>query len=381
MLGESPLSFLEFFAGGGLARVGLGEAWRCVFANDWDGMKARAYRRAFGGQDLVEGDVSRLEPDQLPTADLAWASFPCQDLSLAGPREGLAGARSGVFFAFWKLIEALDAAKRGPPLIMLENVRGLASARGGRDLATVITTLSGSGRFIGVLELDARWFTPQSRPRLFVLASRAAPKWARSDAPLPYLHPPALQRLAAALPPAALARWVWWRTPPPPARNARLADILDGPETPDLAWHSPEQTARLLAMLSPSSAAELERLRGREQRAVGAYFRRMRQDGGLPVQRVEARFDGLAGCLRTPRGGSSRQGLLFAEGAETRSRLLRAREAARLMGLPEDYPLPERESDALALLGDGVAPPVVAWLSRHLLQPLALSRQPAASAA
>jgi DNA (cytosine-5)-methyltransferase 1 len=86
--------------------------------------------------------------------------------------------------------------------------------------------------------------------------------------------------------------------------------------------------------------------------------------------RAEARFDGLAGCLRTPGGGSSRQFLLRVQGRETSARLLSAREAARLMGLPEDYRLPRRYNEAYHLLGDGVVVPVVRFLADHLLRPL-----------
>ena len=94
-------------------------------------------------------------------------------------------------------------------------------------------------------------------------------------------------------------------------------------------------------------------------------------EDGVKRQRAEVRFDGIAGCLRTPAGGSSRQTLLFVDGAHIRSRLLTAREGARLMGLPDDYPLPSSQSQGLHLVGDGVAAPVVRWLSAHLLEPLA----------
>jgi DNA (cytosine-5)-methyltransferase 1 len=86
---------------------------------------------------------------------------------------------------------------------------------------------------------------------------------------------------------------------------------------------------------------------------------------------AEARFDGLAGCLRTPGGGSSRQFLIEVEGATIRTRLMTPREAARLMGLPDSFKLPARATDALHLIGDGVAPPVVRFLSETLLLPLA----------
>ena len=82
------------------------------------------------------------------------------------------------------------------------------------------------------------------------------------------------------------------------------------------------------------------------------------------------RFDGLAGCLRTPRGGSSRQVIAVAQDGQVRTRLLTPREAARLMGLPESYRLPGAATSALQVAGDGVAVPVVRWLAQELLEPL-----------
>src|SRR3954465_11745503 len=116
---NAPLTFYEFFAGGGMARTGLGEGWRCLFANDFDPRKTAVYRDNFGDDDLTQGDVWAVRPDQLPgRADLAWASSPCQDLSLAGRRAGLGGARSSAFWGFWRLIEALAAEGRAPRTVV-----------------------------------------------------------------------------------------------------------------------------------------------------------------------------------------------------------------------------------------------------------------------
>jgi DNA (cytosine-5)-methyltransferase 1 len=92
-------TFLEFFAGGGMARLGLGDSWRCLLANDRDAMKCADYRANFGGDDLIEGDIAALSAADLPphSVDLVWGSFPCQDLSLAGARGGMgAGEMEGV---------------------------------------------------------------------------------------------------------------------------------------------------------------------------------------------------------------------------------------------------------------------------------------------
>jgi DNA (cytosine-5)-methyltransferase 1 len=96
----------------------------------------------------------------------------------------------------------------------------------------------------------------------------------------------------------------------------------------------------------------------------------MRSEHGRAVQRAELRLDGLAGCLRTPRGGSSRQVIVVIDKGRVRTRLLTPREAARLMGLPESYRLPTSANAALQVAGDGVAVPVVRWLADRLLEPL-----------
>jgi DNA (cytosine-5)-methyltransferase 1 len=105
-------SFLEFFAGGGMAHVGLSGRFDCAFANDLDPMKCAAYRANFPDARIEQGDVWNLVPASLPTADLAWASFPCQDLSLAGSRRGLNAPRSGAFWGFWNVMEKLGPARQ-----------------------------------------------------------------------------------------------------------------------------------------------------------------------------------------------------------------------------------------------------------------------------
>lgn len=367
---DSGAPFFEFFAGGGFARLGLGADFNCVFANDIDPAKAGAYRAAFGNEHLREGDVWGLNSSDLPgQASLAWASFPCQDLSLAGARRGLAAPRSGAFWGFHRLIERLAAEGRAPDVLALENVTGLLSSHGGADFAALVHAIDALGYRVGALEIDAALFTPQSRPRLFIVAARRVPADLEAAGPTEPFHTTALRKVVARLPDGARKRFVWWRLETPPKRNTRLADILD--EAPvGVAWHSPEQTQHLVSQMSPLQRDRLEGLRETNRLEIGAVFRRIRIEHGQRVQRAEARFDGLAGCLRTPAGGSSRQLLLFIDGETTRSRLLSPREAARLMGVPDHYRLPAGQTAALHLLGDGVCVAAVQWLATHLLVPL-----------
>ncbi|MES2895848.1 MAG: DNA cytosine methyltransferase [Pseudomonadota bacterium] len=364
---NSALTFLEFFAGGGMARLGLGARWSCAFANDFDPVKAATYRANFAdaAEHFHEGDVWNIDPARLPgTADLAWASSPCQDFSLAGGRAGLAGGKSSAFFGFWRLIEALGPD--APRCVVIENVSGLLTSHGGADFTALCAALAERGYSFGVLEIDAARFVPQSRPRVFVVATRAPPP-VRLVGDSPF-QTRLVRDAHARLPPELAARWIWWRGEGPAARNTDLASALEPDDA--VAWHGTARTARLIELMSPLHRRRLAGVQASGVRSVGAVFKRMRLEDGARVQRAEARFDGLAGCLRTPRGGSSRQTLIVVQGDSVRSRLVTGREAARLMGLPETYRIPSTATSALHVMGDGVVVPVVAWLAAEILEPL-----------
>lgn len=366
-------TFYEFFAGGGMARAGLGEGWRCLFANDFDPKKAETYRANWGGKELHVGDVGKVTTAQLPgEADLVWASFPCQDLSLAGNGAGLKGARSGSFWPFWRLVQGLRREGRAPKTIVLENVCGLLTSHGGRDLEALCLALSEEGYWLGAMVIDAALFLPQSRPRLFILAVRddlPIPGRTFAGAPHRRWHPSRLREAYERLPKAAKDHWLWFAPPEPLRRNARFAVLID--DKPDgVRWHSRDETDRLLGMMSPINRAKVDEALAGVGRRIGSIYKRTRVEGGAKAQRAEVRFDDLAGCLRTPGGGSSRQTIIVVEGGDVRTRLLSTREAARLMGLPEDYKLPERYNDAYHLAGDGVAVPVVRHIAETLVGPV-----------
>jgi DNA (cytosine-5)-methyltransferase 1 len=364
----------EFFAGGGMARVGLGAEWRCLFANDIDETKAAAYRMNHGDAGLCVGDISALSAANLPgRADLAWASFPCQDLSVAGAGAGLAGSRSGTVHEFWRLIGELAAEHRAPRLIALENVCGAITSKGGRDFTALCAAFAAHGYRFGALVVDAALFVPQSRPRLFLVGvsgETPIPPGLVADSPDPPFHTPALIRAVEALPAPLKTKALWWRLPAPAPAALSFAALLTDPPT-DADWRSPAQTQALMSLMAPVHRAKVEAARAQGGRRAGAVYRRTRTDAdGRRRQRAEVRFDDLAGCLRTPGGGSSRQMILVVEGSDIRSRLLTPRETARLMGLPDTYRLPKGATDAYHVTGDGVVAPVVAHLRRELLEPL-----------
>ena len=389
-MNEPKPTWYEFFAGGGMARLGLGERWNCAFANEWCAKKAASYTERFGVgtpkrcRELRVEDVAKLTPANLPGhADLAWASFPCQDLSLAGAGAGLKGQRSGTFSPFWALMQHLVGEGRAPRMIVLENVVGTITSHGGKDFATILRSLAEGGYRAGAVVIDAIRFLPQSRPRLFIVAARkrapVAPdlllRW-----PNPAWHPKPLLRAYAGLPAEIQKNWLWWDLPEPAEPVKRLSELIEDEPTA-VKWHSDAQTKNLVDLMSDLNRQKLQEVQVSRERRIGAVYKRTRPDPeGRKTQRAEVRFDDVSGCLRTPAGGSSRQIVLVVEGGSLRSRLLSPREAARLMGVPEDYPIPRNYNEAYHLFGDGLAVPAVAWLNERLLLPLAATKAEARAA-
>lgn len=362
-----------------MARAGLGSNWDCLFANDFDPMKVAAYSANWGRDHILCEDVAKVEHAMLHgIADLVWASFPCQDLSLAGSYRGLGNAaskvmtRSGTFWPFWKLMLALKQDFRCPRIIVLENVTGALTSRGGQDFAAICDALSSAQYRFGAVVIDASHFVPQSRQRVFFIAVASGvdvPYSLVCDSPNRRWHTPSLCKAFGGMSSAAKNNWLWWKLPEPTARKTIFADLID--EHPEgCCWHSFEQTAHLLSLMAPLHLAKVENAKRSGKKLVGAVYKRTRLEQGGRQQRAEVRFDDLAGCLRTPGGGSSRQIILVIEGDSVRSRLLSPREAARLMGLGEDYKMPARYNDAYHVAGDGVCVPVVRHLAENILEPI-----------
>ena len=368
-----------------MASHGLSPDWRCIFANDIDPGKSISYRANNDAGPFRLADVNSLTLQDLPgAADLAWASFPCQDLSLAGNGAGLIGKRSGTFWPFWNLIKGLASEGRGPAIVALENVYGAITSRRGKDLAAIADAFADLGYQLSCCVIDAVHFLPQSRPRLFVIGVRGdvlIPNDLRRSAPSEQWQPMALMRSIEKFGTSARRSLFYPNLPNPAQRNLRLEDIVDA-EPKGVEWHEPNQTRHILSLMDENNAAKVRARKRLGTPCVGTVYRRTRPDeNGGKAQRAEVRFDGVAGCLRTPGGGSSRQILLIVEQRRVRSRLLSPREVARLMGLPEQYILPEQYNEAYRLAGDGVVVPVVKYLSESFFLPLLAANRISAVAA
>lgn len=353
---------LEFFAGIGLARLGLeGAGFEVEWSNDIDGSKCKMYRNHFGdtlGHVLVEKDMGELHGTDLPNdASIAWGSSPCTDLSLAGTRAGLNGRRSGVFWQYVRLLEELG--DRRPPIAVLENVNGLATSHSGEDLAAAIRAFNELGYSIDVLSIDARRFVPQSRPRLFLVGLMDPPSANQSDSPL---RPEWLQQvfgddsLRTHRAPLPL---------PPSPLDSGLDIYVEDMSDDDGRWWDSERSGKFLRSLSPIQADRVERLREGEDETYRTAYRRTRN--GKPVW--EVRIDDVSGCLRTARGGSSRQAVIRLGKGRTSIRWMTPREYAALMGAAHYNIEGLRPNQVMFGFGDAVAVPVVEWLGTHYLMP------------
>lgn len=355
----------EFFAGTGLVRLGLESAGFTVcWSNDYSPDKHAMYRGHFrdvaGGHTFVLGDVGDVSGEHLPDGlALAWASFPCTDLSLAGDREGLRRGESKSFWDFTRILR--EMGDRRPGVVALENVTGLATSHGGDDLAAAVAELNDLGYSVDVLALDARRFVPQSRARLFLVGAQSPPP----DAPEPNneLRPdwlqavygnPALRTHRAALP-----------TLPAPLTSG-LGALIETMPADDERWWSPERAGRFLSSLSALQAGRLAALQAGRRTVYRTAYRRTRNS----VAVWEIRPDDISGCLRTARGGSSKQAVVQAGRGRVRVRWMTPLEYARLMGAG-DYSLAGvRPNQAYFGFGDAVCVPVVSWLAEHYLIPL-----------
>lgn len=386
-------TFLEFFAGAGMARAGLGKGWRCLFANDIDLKKAATYDDNWGKGAMVPGDVKTVDLSKvIEHPDLVWASFPCQDLSLAGAGAGLKGDRSGTFWPFWKQVSKLIDAGRAPTIVALENVPATLTSHKGRDFEALCSALVDKGYRIGARVIDAVNFVPQSRPRMFLIAIHGD-----TEIPASLIEPSGslvgIDKLVA----STFARiqeraeaeselqpivdnWINWSLPAPKSKVPSLEALIEI-EPAGVEWHSASETKTLIDRMSELNKRKLEKAKASGTRMIGTAYRRTRVEGGHKSVRTEVRFDGIAGCLRTPSGGSSRQIVIEVEGGNVRSRLMTTREGARLMGLPDSYKLPFAYNEGYHLVGDGVAVGVVSFLARSIFEPIIRANQALADAA
>ena len=358
------LPFMEFFAGIGLVRYALErQGWKAVYANDIAADKEQMYCDHFGYDDseFDLGDIHELNSSNLPSTLLATASFPCTDLSLAGGRAGLnAGKQSS---AFWGFIDILDnLADRHPPLVMLENVPGFLTSHKGKDFREALLALNKLGYAVDTFIVDALDFVPQSRKRLFIVGmSDIYFEQSYSAVTGSRLRPEALKSFISQHPEI---RWNIKDLDLKPERTKQLGDLVEDVPLNSKLWWDESRAGYLLSQMSPKHRAIADEMIQKKKWSYGTVFRRVR--GGKSM--AELRTDGVAGCLRTPKGGSAKQILFKAGYGRYHVRLLTARECARLMGA-DDFEILVRPNQAYFGFGDAVCVPVIEWIAKNYLNP------------
>jgi DNA (cytosine-5)-methyltransferase 1 len=377
--GSEAKTFCEFFAGIGLVREGLqASGWQCVYANDNDPNKEMQYHARFGDDHFHLEDVretGRVVSEIPGSPALATASFPCIDLSLAGHWRGFKGEHSSTFFSFADVIAGLG--QRKPRLVMLENVGGFLTSNDGKDFAAVAQTLSSLGFALDAFVLDAKYFVPQSRVRVFVVgidksvlpkchvtrsSGGALDPWLSAITRSPKLRPHRLVQLQKSI--DLDTEWVAVPFTPPKERRQHLREFIDLDDSQE--WWDAAQVKKHYEMMSDLHRAQVdELLRDKQSIHVGTIFRRKRYG----KTRAEIRFDGMAGCLRVPRGGSARQIVIVIDKGELKIRWMSPREYARLQGAPT-FPLVGKPNQQMWGFGDAVCVPAIHWIDKNVLTPL-----------
>lgn len=369
--GHPKLVLLEFFAGGGLARLGFGPGWEVAFANDFCARKARVYRDNFPGEEFVDGDVALIRALDLPWADAWTVSFPCTDHSTAGRMQGFEGSRGSAVFQVVKRLQAAKRLGRAPSVIVLENVVGFVSHGDGADFRLLVGQMLSCGYSIGAAVMDAKDWLPQGRRRVFLVAVRAGtplPEGINSARANERWHPPVLRKAVERLDAEAAARWIWWNLPAPEPHSTTLGDILEtvAPE----AWFGPQAVHRFLNLVDKPGTVRLAAMRAAGRPTYGTMVERTDPNTGVRIASIR---QDTAFTLMASATGSSRQRLLMVNGNEVRIREYTPKELGRLMGVPETYRMPSGLCPAMAVMGDAVAVPVVSHLVRHVVEPLVLA--------
>jgi DNA (cytosine-5)-methyltransferase 1 len=362
----------DFFAGIGLTSAALiRQNWEIKYALDHSEAKRRMYDDHFGRGHYHVEDIRNIAGESIPQVTLAHASFPCTDTSIAGSRNGLESGESSMFWEFARILSemGLEQGPGKPPVILVENVEGLLTSGKGHDLLLLLRTLNRLQYGIDILLIDAAHFVPQSRVRLFVVGILDCPGQPPAEREK-YLkrsnaRPEKIRRFIRKHPDI---RWCIRDLPDLPERELSLENIIDlGAE-----WWPEERSSYLFNQMFDRHKEEIRRLMAENQWSYRTVFRRMRMRDGRKQSTAEVRTDGIAGCLRTPKGGSARQIIVRAGMGRFDARLLNAKENARLMGameykISDDLPL----NEALFGFGDAVCVPVVDWLGANYLNPVA----------
>lgn len=163
------MTFIDFFAGIGTARMGFEQAGHeCVYSVEWDKHKRQQYE-IIHGKEPEGSDIRNVRGTDLPTANVWIAGFPCQDISIAGKCLGFEGNRSSLYFEVMRLLQETDKGNK-PEYVLFENVKNFFSVNDGRDFLSALFALDESGYDAEWDLLNSKNFgVPQNRERVFIV--------------------------------------------------------------------------------------------------------------------------------------------------------------------------------------------------------------------
>lgn len=314
----APFSFIDLFAGIGGFRLGLEAAGgHCRFTSEWDRHSQKTYKAWFGEE--PEGDITKIDPKEIPNHDVLAAGFPCQPFSLAGVSKknslghahGFKCATQGTLFYN---VATIAEIKR-PPVLMLENVKNLLSHDKGRTWKVIDGTLSDLKYKVFKKVIDACSWVPQHRERVFIVAFDTT----------------------------EFGEDVQFSFPEPPANEPKLRDILD-PNPPERYT----LTDHLWTYLQNYAKRHAEK-------GNGFGFGMADLDG--VTRTLSARYFKDGSEILIPQEGKN-------------PRRLTPREAARLMGYPDHLPIVVSDTQAYRQFGNSLVPAVAEAVAREMVKVL-----------
>jgi DNA (cytosine-5)-methyltransferase 1 len=316
--GKPPLfTFIDLFAGIGGIRAALeNHKGQCLFSSEWDKWCQKTHRENFG--ELPEGDITKIAPEDIPSHDLLAAGFPCQPFSLAGVSKKKSLGREHGFLdkaqgtLFFNTADIIRYKR--PKMFMLENVKNIYGHDKGRTFEVIEGTLQELGYHIFHQVIDAKYYVPQHRERLFIVGFD---KKRFDKAPD-------------------------FKFPKKPKTEPNLGSILE--KKVDDKYILSDKLWQYL-----QDYAEKHRKKGNGF-GYGLF------DKNDVARTLSARYykDGSEILIKVPRS--------------TRPRRLTPRECARLQGFPKDFKIPVSDTQAYKQFGNSVAVPAVKAVAKQMIK-------------
>ncbi len=302
---KAAFKFIDLFAGIGGIRMPFDElGGECVFSSEWDKFAQKTYFENYN--EMPSGDITGIDPIDIPSFDLLLAGFPCQPFSMAGLKKGFDDVRGNLFFKIAEIIKY-----HNPSLVFLENVKNLASHDKGRTLHIIEKKLDELGYVVRKKVLNAKDFgLPQNRERIYIICSK-------KDLDLDFEYPEIINK------------------------EVKLGNILENNVDPKYT-------------ISDRLWAGHQRRKMEHQKKGNGFGYSLFNNESPYTSTISARYY---------KDGSE----ILIEQKGKNPRKLTPREAARLQGYPNEFKIPVSDVQAYKQFGNSVAVPVIRALAQNLI--------------